>query len=81
MATTLETPFAKALAVNIRAKVAELKADRTVGMHPDNLMMLVRTPSVTKGAPLGTNARYYYKQLFREVLASMSFKGFEIIAD
>jgi hypothetical protein len=72
------TAFTTALAANIRAKVTELKADGTVGMSPDNLMMVVRIPA---GAPLGTNARYYYKQAFRETLAKLRLDGFEILTN
>lgn len=68
--TTLKpaSPFKLALAAAIKAKVKELKADGTVAMSLGNLDMCVKAPShALKGAPLGTNHRYYYKEMFAEV--------------
>lgn len=60
--------FRDALVLSIRKTIREVRSQGTVGMSVDNLMMIVRPPSrELDGAPRGTNARYYYAQLFREV--------------
>jgi hypothetical protein len=58
--------FRDALAKAIREKIRELRADGTVGMSLANLYAVVRAPAIA-GAPLGTNAAYYYREMFEEV--------------
>jgi hypothetical protein len=75
-----ETPFVAQLKNQIRKFVATAKQDGTVGMSVENLCQCVRPPSHTvEGAPQGGNVQWQYRTLFRETLASMTFKGFEII--
>lgn len=69
-----KSPFEKALEKAIASKIKELKQDGTVSMGMDNMMQVVRPPSPSlEGAPRGTNARYYYKQMFRDVAKRFRF--------
>lgn len=69
------TDFASALKTAIIDAIDTARADGTVGMSADNLFQVVRAPSASlNGAPRGTNARYYYKEIFNEVVASLSGK-------
>lgn len=62
------TPFSNALAIAIRGYIKHARADGTVAMSIDNLRQVVRPPSSNlDGAPRGTNAAYYYAELFRDV--------------
>lgn len=62
-----ETAFELALAANIRATIIAAKADGTTGMGLDSLMQATRPPSHSlAGAPTGTNARYYYREMFTQ---------------
>jgi surface antigen len=75
-----ETPFVAQLKANIRKYVTQAKRDGTVGMSTENLIQCVKTPPhMMEGAPTGGNVQWQYRTLFREVLATMTFKGFEII--
>ncbi len=68
---TIPTPFTAALVANIHVRIARLRRDGTVSMSIANLLQVTPTPqSNLQGAPRGTNAAYYYKQLFREVCVS-----------
>ena len=70
------TTFEEELGNAIRAMVRQLKKDGICGMGMRNLLMVVKPPSHhLPGAPNGTNARYYYKQMFERV-ANKSAKGF-----
>ena len=61
--------FKDSLTQNILEYIRNVKKEGTVKMSIDNLMQCVKTPSTSlTGAPCGTNARYYYAQLFREVV-------------
>lgn len=61
------SPFELALRRAIAAKVKEEKAAGTVSMSLENLMQVVRPPSSSlEGAPKGTNARYYYAEMFKD---------------
>lgn len=63
--------FRAALLANIRSYIASAKRAGTVAMTVDNLKQCVRTPSpLLAGAPNGTNAQYFYAQMFRELCAS-----------
>ena len=77
------TPFRQQLSANIQATVSRWLADGTVGASVPCLLQGVRTPpSHLDGAPRGTNAPYYYRQLFRETLAATKLPaGFEILPD
>lgn len=79
MSKTTETPFVTELKKNIRDYVRAAKRDGTVGMSVDNLRQCVFTPKALEGAPRGTNAPYFYAQIFRETLAGMSFTNFQIL--
>lgn len=69
------TPFEKALKKAIEKKIRELKREGTVSMGLNNLMMVVRPPSSSlEGAPRGTNARYHYNEMFRDV--AKNFRSF-----
>lgn len=69
--TTTMTAFETKLLANTLSFVKRSKRDGTVSMSMDNLRQCVPTPSTTlDGAPRGTNAAYYYVQLFRDVCAS-----------
>lgn len=62
--------FKEKLEQEILEKIKKLDGDGTTGMSLDNLFMIIRpAPSweSLKGAPLGTNARYYYKIMFQKV--------------
>jgi hypothetical protein len=79
MTTTQDTPFITELRANIRKYIGQAKRDGTVGMSVDNLIQCVKTPKTTNGAPAGVNIQWQYRLIFREVLASMTFKGFTIL--
>ena len=60
--------FEGALRTAIEAKRRELRRDGITGMSTGNLMQVVRPPSAfLDGAPRGTNAQYYYAEMFRAV--------------
>ncbi len=72
-----ETPFSTALKAEIRKYIRTARQDGTLGMSLDNLRQCVKTPNTNlPGAPLGTNARYYYAELFREVCQDRTIAGF-----
>ncbi len=69
-----KSPFERALEKAIASKIKELKRDGTLSMGLDNMMQVVRPPSSSlKGAPRGTNARYYYKEMFRDIAKGFRF--------
>jgi hypothetical protein len=76
--STTETPFAVALVIAIRNAIRAARNDGTVSMSIDNLRQCVRPPSEhLAGAPRGTNASYFYAELFRDVCrAHPSIAGF-----
>lgn len=59
--------FRLQLAVNIRATVRRHRADGTTSMSLGCLLQTTPRPTVLAGAPLGTNAQYYYAEMFSEV--------------
>ena len=62
------TQFEKDLKASILRTVAQAKQEGTVGMGLANLRMITNPPSYyTEGCPRGTNAQYYYAQLFEQV--------------
>lgn len=66
-----ETPFQKELKKQIQKSICTLRIAGTVAISIENLMQGVRMPSTSlEGVPVGTNARYAYAQLFREVCES-----------
>ena len=73
MATAVNAkPFEAALRTAITTKLRELRKDGITGMAVGNLMQVVRPPSQSlDGAPRGTNAQYYYAELFRTVCANL----------
>lgn len=77
------TAFQLALRQRVIAKINELRDDGTVSMTTGNLMMLclpdTRMQNL-KGAPQGTNARYFFALAFDEVVNSLapSFRSFFI---
>lgn len=61
------SPFELALRKAIADKIREEKRSGTVSMSLENLMQIVRPPSSSlEGAPRGTNARYYYSEMFKD---------------
>lgn len=65
---------------SIRKTMAELQREGTTGMSVENLRMIVRTPSTgLQGAPLGTNAQYYYAEMFARLVRAMKITGFSIL--
>lgn len=74
------TSFEERIVVNVREAIRLAKRQGVVGMSVANLMQTTRPPSASlDGAPLGTNAPYYYREMFRRVVAGMKFRGFKII--
>lgn len=66
-----ETLFQSELKKQIQKYIRTLRADGTTAMSAENLRQCVRSPHIDlAGAPRGTNARYVYAQLFREVCES-----------
>ena len=64
------TPFETLLVRQIRKAIRDWKAEGTTGASVECLMQCVRPPSHTEsGAPNGTNAQYYYAQMFRHLCA------------
>ena len=76
----MNTPFSSQLDINIRKTVTNLRKTGTCAMSLDNLRQVTPTPSINlDGAPRGTNAAYYYKEIFAEVANSRrSIKAFLI---
>ena len=69
------TDFEKALKKAIASAIREAKRDGTVSMSLENLMQVVKPPRQSlDGAPRGTNARYYYKEIFEDV--ARDFRSF-----
>lgn len=66
------TPFALDLARRIQEFITEERTRGTVSIGRDCLFQCVRPPSRNlAGSPEGTNARYYYRELFNEVCDSL----------
>lgn len=62
-------PFRDALKASIIKKVREHKRNGVVSMSIDNLKQVVNAPSqYMEGAPRGTNARYYYSEMFTTIV-------------
>jgi len=65
---TEKSPFKVALVANIKATIKTEKANGTTAMGLETLYRTTPSPSHSlAGAPLGTNAAYYYKEMFVEV--------------
>jgi len=76
------TTFRTELTKNILARIKAFKKDGTTGVGLACLLQNTRTPSVLDGAPLGTNAAYYYKIMFREIaLGTPAISRFLITTD
>lgn len=70
------TPFESALKKAIGDKIREEKRDGMVSMSVENMMQVVRPPSSSlDGAPRGTNARYFYSEMFRNI-CNKEFRSF-----
>jgi len=64
-----DSPFRTALIKNVRATIKSLRKDGTEAMSLANLMQATPAPSsALKGAPVGTNAAYFYKTMFDSVV-------------
>jgi len=62
------TEFRTELEKRIREAVAMHRKDGCTRMSLDNLMQTTRpAPAFLAGAPRGTNAQYYYREMFRQV--------------
>ncbi len=69
--------FRDSLRNNVRAYIRDADLQGTSGMSVGNLMQCVKTPSeFLPGAPKGTNARYFYAEMFREICAEREFAFF-----
>ena len=69
-----KSDFERELEKSIKKEIAKSKRDGMTSMSLDNLMQMVRPPSSSlAGAPKGTNARYYYKEMFRDIAKSQRF--------
>lgn len=68
------TAFQIALRAAMTKSKTEAKRDGTTAMSVDNWRQVTRPPSPSlAGAPNGTNAIYYYRQMFAEMAAGDSF--------
>lgn len=73
----VNSPFETALREAIRKTIADAKADGTVSMSVDCLKQAVRSPRTSlNGAPVGTNAAYFYGEMFRRICAEPEFSAF-----
>jgi hypothetical protein len=64
-----KTQFATELENEMLETVRRARLDGTTSMSVDCLRQCVLPPSFSiDGAPRGTNCRYYYAQLFREII-------------
>jgi hypothetical protein len=71
--------FRAELEQNILAKIKQLKKEQTTGMSVENLIQVTPTPKATQGAIYGTNAPYYYREMFREIAqANPTIRNFTI---
>lgn len=71
------SPFEDALRQAISGKIKEEQGHGTTVMSIENLMQIVRPPSsMLEGAPRGTNARYYYAEMFRNLCQRREFRSF-----
>lgn len=69
--------FTKALNKNIRKAITKAKSRGITGMGVANLRMVTTSPGMGfDNAPSGPEA---YKIVFANVLAGMTFKGFDIL--
>ncbi len=61
------SPFVAALRLAILRKIAEMRQNRTAGVSLDTLRQCTPAPSeFLDGAPRGTNAVYFYGEIFAE---------------
>ena len=71
------SPFEVALLKAITDTIKAEQRNGTTAMSIENLMQIVRPPSPTlEGAPRGTNARYYYSEMFRNLCQRREFHHF-----
>lgn len=68
--TIIESPFKAELRRRINDMIDECRNEGTVAMSTECLMQCVMSPHHCEGAPRGTNARYYYREMFREMIAN-----------
>lgn len=72
-----QSPFVAALTTAIADTVRELRKDGTTSMSEACLRQAVRAPShLLAGAPIGTNAAYYYVEIFSQVCRSSAVRNF-----
>lgn len=77
--TMKNSPFRSELRDRIKKYIRAQKANGTIGMSVENLMQCVRAPShMLDGAPFGTNAVYYYRDMFREICTEPAIAKFVI---
>lgn len=61
--------FRSQLENNILRAIRQAKKDGTVSMSLGNLVQITESPSAfLEGAPKGTNAQYFYREMFEEVV-------------
>ena len=67
------SPFEWELSAAMLRKVTELRDDGTAAMSLANFKQVVTPPSDRlEGAPRGTNARYFYNELFNRLARELS---------
>ena len=61
--------FERKVSEAIKRTIGELKADQTTAMSRDNLLQVTRVErGMWQGSLCGTNAQYYYHELFNKAI-------------
>ena len=68
--------FAAALRLAILDAIANAKKQGTRSLSLDCLFQVTRTPLVTKGAPVGANARWLYRSMFEDLCKASDIRTF-----
>lgn len=67
--TAPKSEFRLALEVAVKTAIKKAKAEGIIWMDRNNLFAITVPPSpYLEGAPNGTNAAYYYREMFNEVV-------------
>lgn len=64
------TPFQQDIKNQIAKKLKQLRKEGTVSIGKDNLYQLLRLNGSLDGAPKGTNAAFYAKQIYNEIVGN-----------
>jgi hypothetical protein len=62
--------FKAELQANIRQTITSWRANGVLAMSKENLMEVTPTPKVSVG-PVGTNARWIYREMFDDAIAAL----------